>query len=364
MENVYFFTGFPAFIASRLVECLIKQHDASHIYLLVQPSFVTKAELEVRRLVANSTTSFHQYTIIPGDITKPHLNMPHHIQQEITQQITHVFHLAAVYDLAVPENIAYEINVNGTKHVNQFVSTLPHLQRYTYFSTAYVSGTREGTILETELEMNQRFKNHYESTKFQAEKLVQSISIDSPTTIIRPGIVRGDSQTGETIKFDGIYFLLNLFDKIRSFPIIPYLGRGDAQGNFVPVDYILQATLYLSHVDNGIGKTYHLTDPNPYTMKEIYEMMMQEYLNRRPTGVLPLALAKTGLSLSTVRKWLRVEKEALDYFTCKAEYDCTQATEDLKGSNIRCPDFKKTIASMLPFYEQYKHDPTKHLTIQ
>ncbi|WP_246042211.1 hypothetical protein [Cohnella pontilimi] len=40
--------------------------------------------------------------------------------------------------------------------MNQWILTLPNLRRYVYFSTAYVSGDREGRILETELEMEQR----------------------------------------------------------------------------------------------------------------------------------------------------------------------------------------------------------------
>ncbi|WP_231563823.1 SDR family oxidoreductase, partial [Anoxybacillus sp. KU2-6(11)] len=80
----------------------------------------------------------------------------------LAQSVTHVFHLAAIYDLAVPEDIARMVNVEGTKQVNEWVSFLPHLQRYVYFSTAYVSGTRQGVIFEHELDKGQSFKNHYE----------------------------------------------------------------------------------------------------------------------------------------------------------------------------------------------------------
>lgn len=62
-----------------------------------------------------------------------------------------------------------------------------------YFSTAYVSGNRTGLIRETELQMGQQFKNHYEETKYKAEVLVQELK-DVPYTIIRPGITVGNSK--------------------------------------------------------------------------------------------------------------------------------------------------------------------------
>lgn len=96
--------------------------------------------------------------------------------------------------------------------------------------------------------------------------------------------------------------MLNIIDRLRYPPIIPYFGSGEAFGNFVPVDYIIEATYYLTHSKIGRGKTYHLTAPNPYQMKMVYQMLMKEYLNKIPNGILPLSLANQSLSLSFIRK--------------------------------------------------------------
>jgi nucleoside-diphosphate-sugar epimerase len=365
MTNTYFFTGFPGFIATSLIKQLIRnQYEIEHIHLLVQPNFVEKAKVEIEKIANEESISLNQFTIIPGDITNASLNLSPETSSVLQETITHVFHLAAIYDLAVPEDIAHNVNVIGTQNINSWVRQLNNLKRYIYFSTAYVSGNREGVILETELEMNQTFKNHYERTKYEAEVLVQQIKHDVPTTIIRPGIVKGHSKTGATTKFDGPYFVLNFFDKLRFLPFIPYLGSGEAEGNFVPVDYIFNATLYLSHAEIGAGKTYHLTDPKPYSINEVYKMIMEKFLAKSPKGKIPLSLAKHFLSVSTFRKWLGVEKEALDYFTCKSRYDCTQAQQDLQDSGIACPDFKETLDSMVEFYEKHKNDADKQLVIR
>lgn len=365
MSNRYFFTGFPGFIASSLIRQIIRDRygEIEHIYLLVLPNLLDTVREQVVRIAAEENLPFERFSLITGDITKPDLAIHPEMGTQLRNDVTHVFHLAAVYDLAVPQDIAYNVNVNGTRNVNEWILSLHHIERYIYFSTAYVSGTREGRIFETELEMNQSFKNHYESTKYEAEKLVRDIMSRVPTTIIRPGIVKGNSKTGETIKFDGPYFILNVFDKVRLLPLIPYLGAGEAEGNFVPVDYVLNATIYLGHAKAGIGKTYHLTDPKPYRMKEVYRFILQEYLGKLPRGSIPLAAAKGFLSIPALRRWLRIEKESLDYLSCMASYDCTQAQNDLKGSGIVCPDFKDTVESMVRFYERHKNDANKQLTI-
>jgi nucleoside-diphosphate-sugar epimerase len=247
--------------------------------------------------------------------------------------------------------------------MNNWILSLHTVQRYIYFSTSYVAGDREGRILETELVKGQGFKNYYEQTKYEAELAVRDLMKTVPTTVIRPGIVVGNTATGETIKFDGPYFILNFFDKLTFLPFLPYLGKGKAEGNFVPVDYIFNAAIYLGHAEIGIGKTYQLTDPKPYRIKEVYRMLMVEFLGREPVGMIPLSLSKWLLSIPAFRKWTRVEKEALDYFTCMAEYDCSQTQQDLRGSGILCPDFKDVIPAMVAYYKKHKNDSEKQLEI-
>ena len=93
-----------------------------------------------------------------GDITLPNLGLDNQNLKEIVPQIEVLWHLAAIYDLAVPRDIAWKVNVHGTTMVNDFVRTLPNLQRYMYFSTAYVAGTREGVLRENELIRPRAFK--------------------------------------------------------------------------------------------------------------------------------------------------------------------------------------------------------------
>lgn len=367
MKKTLFLTGFPGFLTSSLVQQLYEDYtkEINHIYLLVLLSEEKTAYKKLARLEQENKLPRDKCTIIAGDITRVNIGINRDIQRKIADEITHVYHLAAIYDLAVPEPIAKHVNVHGTRKVNEWVQTLSNLRRYTYFSTAYVSGNREGHIYEEELNMNQTFRNYYEQTKYEAEVYVDQLKTDVPITIIRPGIVKGDSKTGETMKFDGLYFMLNMYDKLSFLPFIPYIEEGlhSPEGNFVSIDYVLQASSYLSMNVVGEGKTYHLTDPNPYTMRELQKMIATYYLGKTPKGKLPASLMKGFLQSSTIQKWFRTEVEAIDYFTVYSSYDTSIINKDLKGTGIYHTDLAKTIVPMIDFYRKYKDDKIKHIEI-
>lgn len=363
MKHVYFITGFPGFLAEQLLIQLYKDYpkQINHVYLLTLPSTKSQAQNRLNFFTRDNNLNESNFTLIEGDITAPGLDMS--VSEDVTTNITHVFHLAAVYDLAVPKELAYRVNVDGTKNVNDWVETLPNLKRYIYFSTAYVAGMRQGRVYETELIHDAPFKNYYEETKYLAEIDVEALKMKIPTTIIRPSVVKGHSQTGYTTKFDGLYFFLNFFDKLQFSPIIPMIDNSQVEGNFVPSDYVIEATSFLAINDIGINKTYHLADPNPYTMSQLYQMLMAEYLDRQPKLQVPSSLTKKTLELARLRKWIKVEKEAIDYFIYDTSYDTTLAERDLLTGNITCPDLKDTLPSMIEFYRKYKDDSTKHIEI-
>src|SRR5690606_3580229 len=146
MNYSFFITGFPGFLASSLIKQMIQDHrdDIQHMYLLILPSQKELAKSTLDEIINQTGVSTELFIIAEGDITKQDIGLGTAILETLSKQITHVFHLAAIYDLAVPKDIAYEVNVNGTKNVNKWLTKLRNLKRYIYYSTAYVSGKREG----------------------------------------------------------------------------------------------------------------------------------------------------------------------------------------------------------------------------
>lgn len=360
--GVQFFTGFPGFISSQLIREIFRKDQAQEVIVIVLAGELIKANFEKDSIIAEFPNC--SIRIVEGDITLPNLGLENQTVQEIVSQIEVLWHLAAIYDLAVPRDIAWKVNVHGTTMVNDFVRSLPNLRRYMYFSTAYVAGTREGVLKENELIRPPAFKNYYEETKYEAEHRVEDLKSEIPLTIIRPGIVRGHSETGETIKFDGPYFFLNMVDKLKWLPFIPYIGQSTSTINVVPVDYIINASTYLVDEKSAEGKTLHLTDPNPHPIQEVYRSMVKLLTNQNPKGQLPLILAKVSLQVPLIRKKLGVELETLDYLTWNAHFDTTEAAAILTKGGITCPDFIETMPIMIDFYLAHKEDKNYQIQIK
>ncbi|MDQ3720132.1 MAG: SDR family oxidoreductase, partial [Actinomycetota bacterium] len=209
-------TGYPGFIGSRLVGALIDDDPELRIVALVEPRLAATAREQAPERVE----------VIEGDIADRRLKLSDADYERLAAEVTQVYHLAAIYDLAVPIEVAQAVNVDGTGNVLDLCLACERLERLHYVSTAYVAGLRTGVVYEHELSLGQRFKNHYESTKFQAEVWVRQQMDRVPTTTYRPAVVVGDSQTGETMKFDGPYYMLRVISRSQRLgQPIPRFGR-------------------------------------------------------------------------------------------------------------------------------------------
>ena len=134
-------------------------------------------------------------------------------------------------------------------------------RRYNYVSTCYVAGKRTGEILETELEHDAGFRNFYEETKYLAECEVEKLKENKiRLTIFRPSIVVGDSVTGETQKYDGIYSLIRYLRKAPKLFRLVNVGNKNVKLNLVPVDFVVEAIALIK--DARDGKTIALAAPN------------------------------------------------------------------------------------------------------
>ncbi|WNB90220.1 SDR family oxidoreductase [Bacillus sp. NEB1478] len=344
MEHTYFITGFPGFIATRLVKELKKTYPCASFYLLV-----LKQEMNL----ANERIKMHSANIhlVEGDITQIDLGINKQKRDEIIQNVTHCVHLAALYDLTIPYSPAYACNVQGTEHVLKLVKECRQIKRFCYFSTAYVSGNEKGIVLENRLIKPESFRNHYEHTKYLAEQKVQSIKQDIPVTIIRPGIIVGDSITGETAKFDGPYFMMKFLKRLSYLPI-PYIGKTESFIHLVPIDFIINASIFLMHDKRGISKTYHLLSPDSPSVQKAYSLICEELNGKRPSWYLPKNAAESVLSFPIISKWFGVPKEVLSYFSHEAYYDTSQLEEDLKGTGIEYPHFEKFIKPIVQYFNE------------
>ena len=345
-------TGFPGFIGRRLAARLLDEPDA-RVAAVVEERMLDAASDAARGIDPE------RIELLRGDITLPGLGLPDAELDRLRSETRTVFHLAAVYDLAVPLTLAQRVNVDGTGNVLDFCVSCESLERLAYVSTAYVAGRRRGVVYEHELVMGQDFKNHYESTKFQAEVWVREYMDRVPTTILRPAIVVGDSHSGETQKFDGPYYLLRtIAEADRSGFAIPQFGRADAPFNVVPVDFVVEAIAAAALDPAAAGETLHLVDPEPLTARELAEMLSREYAGRAPRGRIPPALVAASLRLPPVRaRFGGTPRESIAYLNHPVVFDTRRAVALLTPQGLRPPRFADYAGAMVRFFREHEDDP-------
>jgi thioester reductase-like protein len=298
--------------------------------------------------------------VVAGDIGERDLGLGDRYAP-LAAEVTDVHHLAAIYDLAVPLTLAQRVNVEGTGNVLEFCLRCRGLRQLHYVSTAYVAGVRTGVVYEHELSLGQRHKNHYESTKFQAEVWVRSEMHRIPTTIYRPAIVVGDSRTGETQKFDGPYYILRTVSRsVSTNTPIPQFGRAEAPFNVVPVDFVVDAIAAVSRDPGGDGQTLHLVDPHPLTARELTTLLSQEYAGKAPTLRAPARLVAESLRIKPVRDLFGgAPRESIRYLNHPVRFDTRRAEEVLGRHGLRCPSFPEYAPAMVRYFREHEHDPAK-----
>ncbi len=350
MATTALVTGFPGFIGRRLVRRLLDDHPDMRVVCLV--------ERRMAGMAKDVAAGEDRVEVVPGDIAERRLALPDAEWERLTAEVTHVFHLAAVYDLAVPLDIAQRVNVEGTGNVLDFCRACKDFRQLHYVSTAYVAGNRTGVVYEHELFLGQKHKNHYEATKFQAEVWVREEMHRIPTTIYRPAIVVGDSQTGETQKFDGPYYLLRTISRaVRSHTPIPQFGRADAPFNVVPVDFVVDALAAISRDQDAIGETLHLVDPDPLTAKELTQLLAREYAGREARLRLPAVLVRESLRAKPMREMFHgAPRESIVYLNHSVRFDTRRAEEVLGRHGLRPPEFPEYAPKLVEFFRQHEDD--------
>jgi thioester reductase-like protein len=346
-------TGFPGFIGRRLVKHLLDDDRKESVVALVEPRMLDAARAAAAEIDAE------RIEVVPGDISERGLGLDAPTWDRLAADVRRVYHLAAIYDLAVPIELAQRVNVDGTGNILEFCLAARKLERHVYISTAYVAGWRGGVVYEHELIMGQAFKNHYESTKFQAEAWVRQTMDRIPTTILRPAIVVGDSQTGETQKFDGPYYLLRSIAQAHRQGRPPVqIGRSGATFNVVPVDYVVKAIAAAGADPATAGETLHLVDTDPVTTRELVELLAASYSGRAPRGKLPPALAQNALRVKPIRKLFSdTPAQSIAYLNHPVTFDTRRAVDLLAPHDLKPPHFSSYVGAMVEFFKANEDDP-------
>ena len=143
-------------------------------------------------------------SVVFGDLdsTAPFVSVP-------PGDISYIVHCAAATDFGIELDVARRVNVDGTLRMLDFARRCPELERFVYLSTLYVAGLRQGSVDERFFDDSAGFANHYEWSKWQAERSLETAD-DIPWQIFRIGTLLCDDDSGHVSQFNVVHNTLRL----------------------------------------------------------------------------------------------------------------------------------------------------------
>ena len=360
----YFVTGATGFIGKRLVAKLLER-KGSVVHFLVREKSAKRVDELLEWWGVDKTRAIP----VHGDMTLPGLGVTKGERSKLEhKKIDHFFNLAAVYDLKADAESQRIVNVGGTRNVVAFANDLA-VGCFHHVSSIAAAGLYEGVFREDMFEEAENLEHPYFATKHESEKIVRN-DCQGPWRVYRPGIVVGDSRTGEIDKIDGPYYFFKLIQRTRQLlpPWMPTIGLEGGRINLVPVDFVVDAIDHIAHKKGLDRKCFHLVDPEPKRVGEVLNIFakaahappMSLYVNAALFGFIPRSITKGLTALTPVRriraavmKDLGLPEDLLALVNYPTRFDSREAQAALKGTGIAVPPLESYGWRLWDYWERH-----------
>jgi thioester reductase-like protein len=358
-QGAVMITGATGFIGMEILARYLERTERD-IHLLVRAKDDREAAARARSTMAClfGCEDAYEGRIVPvaGDIQRPGLGLDRRRRDALAERVSDVIHSAASVSFSLPLAQSRDINVTGTARMLEFGELCRRrggLNHFSYVSTAYVAGTHGGRFDEDQLDVGQDFRNPYEQSKFEAERLVRGHGDRLPIQVFRPSIVVGEHETGWTASFNVLYSPLKAFAR-GNLPAVP--ARRSAPVDVVPVDYVADAVFELSSAPAREPETFHLVAGERATTVGRLMELSGEYLGRRPPIVIPPPLYLRVIFPVLVRRTADRVRNALErsrvffpYFSMMVAYGDERTRRRLEPAGIRVPPIESYFGRLLDY---------------
>jgi thioester reductase-like protein len=368
----YFVTGATGFIGRRLVEQLLEKRQGK-VYVLVRESSQGRLDdlLERWRIVVGPSAADRIQPVV-GDLRRPLLGLEQEQVAELSGKIKHFFHLAAVYDMTAPAERNTAVNVGGTTHAVELARALDAAHLH-HVSSIAVAGQYRGVFGEDMFDEGQRLPSPYHLTKFESERIVREQPY-VPWRVYRPGIVVGDSKTGEMDKVDGPYYFFKAIQRLRQLlpEWVPLVGLDLGHTNVVPVDWVAAALEHIAHEPDLDEMAFHLTDPRSQRVDELinefaaaaHAPRFAVSVDKRLTDALPTWPLRLVAALPPWRQLrkltlreLGIPEEVVAHVELTPRFDTRETARALAGSPLEYPPALHDYSQRLWDYWEREMDP-------
>jgi len=213
-----------------------------------------------------------------------------------------VYHLAAVI-IAHDPSVFSRVNRDGTANVVA-EARKSGVSQLVYVSSASVVYPR---------------RTRYAESKLEAERIVQASGL--PYSIVRPTLVYEAGGGQELMMF---------LAYLQRFPLVPFIGAGQALKRPVWSEDIVDGLLRLANAPVARGKTYNFSGSEAISMRQLAELLLLHHGGPRPFVHLPVWLCRAlAAVLAKVMKRPPLTSSAIAGVVNDANLDPSEAIKDL-----------------------------------
>ncbi|XP_062083102.1 fatty acyl-CoA reductase 3-like [Humulus lupulus] len=321
-------TGATGFLAKIFVEKILRvQPNVKKLYLLLRASDAKSATQRLNNEIINkdlfkvlkekmggnfNTFVREKICVMAGDITLEDLGVEDlNLREEMFSQLDAIVNLAATTNFDERYDVSLNLNTMGAKHVLNFAKQCTKLKVLVHVSTAYVSGEKEGLILENPYHMGetlngatgldidnelslvqdklkqlqaldlthaqltlamkdfglQRAKqfgwpNTYVFTKAMGEMIIEEQKENTNVVIVRPTIVTSTYKEPFPGWVEGIRTIDSMAVGYAKGRLTCFLGDLESTVDVIPADYVVNAIV--------VAMAAHGNEP--YSNRSIYQV--------------------------------------------------------------------------------------------
>lgn len=377
--KIHFVTGATGFVGKYLVNALLEKGEG--VWILVLPTETASASVRSQAIFRDQLVKHSGLLrIVEGDIRTENLGIADSVIEELKGHEVVFWHLAANLSFA-SENRADVQNTNfiGTANVVNLANKVA--RKFIHMSTAYVCGNSR-SFGESELDKGQKFRNHYEKSKFKAEKYVRD-NCKLPHIIFRPSVIIGDAYRGKaegcTFGYYRYMFMFHFFKKqvvktlqkngfgsfcLRSsgtrydekndtltMPILAIPYPKNRSVDLITVDYVVDSMIHL-YEKNLSNITVHLTHHNPPKFNFMLQAVLSDLGYQRmklipvPAWIFKAFIKSLYFFVVPIRKYTKSVMWYIPYFTDPCHFERSAVENHLENP----PEISRELVSRINKY--------------
>jgi nucleoside-diphosphate-sugar epimerase len=274
---------------------------------------------------------------VEADLTKPET-----LPGLFDGGVDRVFHLGTICNLSTQYEKLHPINVLGVERITK-LALEAGVRRYVHIGSTSVYGPYRGTPFTEDAPRDAQ--DSYGRSKRDGEDVVWgrmeeglAATVTRPCTVYGPGCNDGAGKA---------------FSRPTSISAIP--GNGRQLLSNVRAEDVAAAAVYLSHVDEAVGKAFNIADDSHPTLEEALTIAARTFGAKPPKLHLPMGIVKTLARVDGFISRRRgripdLEYDAVRYLSADYVVDNTRLKST--GYRLTYPDFEVSMKQLGERYRQ------------